>query len=209
MEKIKAHLKSCPECAEEAKEIERINLMLKDDLETVVPSADFNEKLLSRIKTLPSEAKIGDTRKWWLKLLQEVFPSVRLRWAVAGAVSVIIVAWVVMFSQRQIPVRQEYFSQDNRQKESRTLVSSQDVADSLYQEMLERVAQTSTTRNKVFVIDNFGFSASRGEDGRILFEDIYKNFVIERKSYLPAGRRGNYYVLPVVSAQPASQRVDY
>jgi len=209
-ERIKAHLDNCPECAKEAKEIERISLILNDGLGTFVPSPDFNEKLLAKIQTLSSEAKTSDTKKWWLKLLHEVFPSLRLRWAVAGAVSVMIVAWVVMFSQKQTPVHQEYFSQDDSQRESQTQVSSQDIADSLYQEMLNRVAQTSIIRDKAFIIDNFGFSASRGEDGRILPEDIYKRFVIERRSPLTTRRgRGNHYVLPVVSTQPASQKIDY
>jgi hypothetical protein len=115
-----------------------------------------------------------------------------------------------MFSQKQTPVHQEYFSQDDSQRESQTQVSSQDIADSLYQEMLNRVAQTSIIRDKDFIIDNFGFSASKGEDGRILPEDIYKRFVIERRSPLTTRRgRGNYYVLPVVSTQPASQKIDY
>jgi len=208
-ERIKAHLDSCPECAREAEEISRINFLLKDDLETFAPSTDFNEKLLAKVQTLSSNEEVSNKRNWWQKLLHEVFPSVKLRWALACAVSVIIVAWAVMFSQRQTPIRQEYFSQDERQMESQTQVSSQDIADSLYQEMLKRVAPTSPLRNKVFIIDNFSFSASRGEDGRIRPEDIYKRFVIERRSYLPTGRRGSHYVLPVVSTQPASQKIDY
>ena len=210
MEDVKAHLESCPGCAREAKEIEKINLMLKDGLETFVPSANFNEKLLARIQTSSSNAKVSNERSWWQKLLHEVFPSLRLRWAVAGAASVIIVAWVVMFSQRQTSIRQEDFSQDERQGESQTLVSSQDIVDSSYQEMLSRVGQTSTVRDKAFIIDNFSFSASWGEDGRIRPEDLYKRFVIEKRPHLPAGRRrGNHYVLPVVSSQPVSQKIDY
>ena len=209
-QKIRAHLDSCPECAKEAKEIERISLMLKDDLETFVPSADFNEKLLAKIQPLLPEEKVRDERNWWLKLLHEVFPSLRLRWAVAGAVSVIIVAWVVMFSQRQTSVHQEYFARGQEPREGQTLVGSEDIADSLYQEMLNRVVQTSTIRDKAFIIDNFSFSASRGEDGAVRPEDLYKRFVIDRRTSTSSQRgTGNRYVLPVVSTQPASQKTDY
>jgi hypothetical protein len=209
-ERVKAHLDNCAKCAKEAKEIERINLLLKDDLETFVPSVDFNKKLLAKIQTLSSEVTVRDTRNWWVRLLHEVFPSVRLRWALAGAVSVIIVAWAVMFSQRQTSIRQEYLSQNDTERENQTLVSSQDIADSLHQEMLNRVAQTSIIRNKAFIIDNFSFSASKGEDGRIRPEDLYKRFVIERRSPLTRQRgRGNHYVLPVVSTQQVSQKIDY
>lgn len=210
MEEVRVHLDSCPECAKEAKEIKRINFMLKDDLETLVPSTDFNEKLLAKIQMLPSETKEKDTRRWWVRLLLEVFPSVRWRWALAGTVSVIIFAYAVMFTQKQTSIRPEFYSQDAEQMEGQDLVNSPDVTDSLYQELLERVAQTSTLRDRAFIIDNFSFSSSGGEDGRIQPEDLYKRFVIERRSPLSTQRgRGNHYVLPVVSTQPASQKVDY
>jgi len=100
-ERIKAHLDNCPECAKEAKEIERISLILNDGLGTFVPSPDFNEKLLAKIQTLSSEEAVKDTRKWWVGLLQEVFPSVKLRWALVGAASTIILAWVVISIQKR------------------------------------------------------------------------------------------------------------
>jgi len=207
-ERIGSHLRNCPECAREAREVERINLLLKDGLETLVPSDDFNDKLLARIRSLSFEPRLSETRKWWARLLQEMFPSVRLRWALAGAVSVIIVAWVVLFTQKRIS-RPDSLSRVFEEKSTQMLSSSQE-EDSLHLKMWTRISEPRIRRNKTFVIDNLRFSRSRGEDGWIIPERIYKRFVMERKAYPPVRkRRGNYYVLPVVSAQPASQQIDY
>ena len=210
-ERIKAHLDSCPECAREAEEIERINLLLKDDLETFVPSPDFNEKLLAKVQTLFPEEKASDTRKWWAQLLHEVFPSVRLRWALVGAASTIILAWVVVSIQKPDHLQPEFLSQNPSQVESQIPSGSEDIADSAYQDFLKRLVKTSTLEDRrAFVIDNFSFTAGGGEDGRIRPEDMYKRFVMERRLPLTTQRgRGNYYVLPVVSTQPASQKIDY
>ncbi len=210
-ERIKAHLDSCPECAREAEEISRINFSLKDDLETFVPSADFNEKLLAKIQTLSPEEKASDTRKWWARLLQEVFPSVRLRWALVGAASTIILAWVVISIQKPAHIQPEFLSQNDSEVESQIPLGSEDITDSAYQDFLKRLVKTPTLKDRrVFVIDNFSFTASGGEDGRIQPEDLYKRFVIERRTPFATQRgRGSHYVLPVVSTQPASQKTDY
>lgn len=210
-ERIKAHLNSCPACAKEAEEIGEINFMLKDGLETFVPSADFNQKLLAKIQTITSDVKIRDTRRWWEKLLHEVFPSLRLRWALVGTVSVIFLAWVTtMFTQKRISVGPESFTQNDKQVENQNLVSSQDREDSSFQQVLEQLTETSAMKNRAYVIDNFSLSSNRGEDGRIRPGDMHRRFVIERSSYPALGTgRGNHYVLPVVSTQPASEKTDY
>jgi hypothetical protein len=208
-EKIKTHLDSCPECAKEAKDIENINLLLRDDLETLAPSADFNEKLLAKIQAISPEKEKREERSWWQELLHEVFPSLRLRWAVAGAASVIIITGAVMLSQRQTTAPPEYLSQDEGLKESETVISSQGMGDSLFGEVGRRAGKTYTNWERAFVIDNFSFSARGGEDGMIRPEDLYKSFIIEKKSHTTAGRTGNRYVLPVVSTQPVSQKTDY
>ncbi|MCK4223641.1 MAG: zf-HC2 domain-containing protein [candidate division Zixibacteria bacterium] len=210
-EKIKAHLESCPECAKEAREIERIDLLLKDDLETFVPSANFNKKLLAKIQTLSSDAEVSHERSWWQKLLHEVFPSIKLRWALVGAVSTIILAWVVVSTKKPDHIQPEFLSQNDSEVESQIPLGSEDITDSAYQDFLKQLVKTSTLKDRrAFVIDNFSFSASGGEDGRIRPENLHKKFVIEKRSYLPARRRtGNHYVLPVVSSQPASQKKDY
>jgi anti-sigma factor RsiW len=72
MEEIKAHLDTCPECAREVEEISRISLLLKEDLETFVPSSDFNEKLMARIQNLAPEKVVGLLQaqfRWWSWLL--------------------------------------------------------------------------------------------------------------------------------------------
>lgn len=204
IEKIKAHLESCPDCAREAEEVAEVNLMLKDSLETFVPSADFNEKLLAKIHSVSPDVKVIDARKWWQKLLQEVVPQVKLRWALAGAVSVIILAWVIMFTQKRVPIGPESLTQNAKKSKGQNWVSE----DSAYRKMLEELIQTSSKKNRAFVIDNYSISPNRGEDGRIQPSDTYKRFVIER-SKSPYSRRGNHYVLPVVSTQTASQKIDY
>ena len=207
---VKAHLEGCPDCAKEAKEIEMISLMLKGEVETFTPSADFNQRLMARLQELPSEVEAGGERSWWEKLLREVFPSVRLRWAVAGAASVLVVAFAFMFTQRQAPTDPGYSSQGESSEESQTSVSYQDFADSLNSEMWRRMAQASAVRDTAFIIDNLSFPAGRGEDGAIRPEDLYKRFVIDKRSLWgqPTGTE-NRYVLPVVSTQPASQKADY
>lgn len=204
-ERIKSHLDSCPDCAKEAEEITEINLMLRDGLETFVPSADFNERLLAKFQTVSSEVKIIDKRKWWQKLLHEVFPSVKLRWALVGAVSVLILAVVTtIFTQRRSSFGPESLTQSTNELKGENLVRE----DSSYRKMLDKLIEASSKRNKSFVIDNYTLSPNRGEDGRIRPADIHKRFIIERGTY-PYSKRGNHYVLPVVSTQPASEKIDY
>jgi len=181
--------------------------MLRDGLETFVPSANFNEKLLAKIQTVSSEVKAIDTRRWWQKLPHEVFPSVRLRWALVGAASVIILALVTtIFTQRRASFGPESLTQSTKGLKGENLVSE----DSSYRKMLEKLIEASSMRNKSFVIDNYTLSPNRGEDGRIKPADINKRFVIERDLYQASGRgRGNHYVLPVVSTQPVSEKIDY
>lgn len=209
-DEVKAHLEGCPDCAKEAKEIELISLMLKDEVEKFTPSADFNQRLMTRLRASLSEVDARRERSWWDRLLHEVFPSVRLRWALAGAASVLVVAFAFIFTQRQAPTGPEYLSQGESSEESLTSSSFQDFADSLNSEMWRRVAQASAVRDTAFIIDNLSFPAARGEDGAIRPEDLYKRFVIDKRSpwNRPTGTE-NRYVLPVVSNQPTSQKPDY
>ncbi len=210
MQEIKAHLDGCAKCAREAEEIESITLLLKDDLETFVPSADFNEKLLAKIQTLSYDVQVGEERSWWWKLLHEFFPSLRLRWALAGAAATVILAWAVILIQKPARIQPGYVAENGSERESEALVSPQDFSDSAYQDLLRRLAGTSAqTEGRAFVIDNFSFSLKAGEDGRIRPEDLYKRFIIERRPYMTTGRTGSHYVLPVVSTQPVSEKVDY
>jgi hypothetical protein len=207
---VKAHLDGCAECAREAQEVEAISLMLKQDLETLVPSADFNQRLLEKIQALPSEAVADEKRSWLSGMLREIFPSVRLRWALAGASAVLIVAFALMLSERPGTVRTDYASQREVGDDEHMLAGYQDVTDSMYQELMQRLSETPHVADRAFVIENFGFSRTRGEDGGIPVEDLYKRFIIERRSALARqGGRDNRYVLPVVSNQQVSQKADY
>lgn len=210
MQDIKAHLDGCAECTKEAEEIESITLLLKDDLETFVPSADFNEKLLAKIQTLSPDVEVSADRSWWHRLLHEFFPSLRLRWAVAGGAATVILAWAVILIQKPARIEPGYVAENGSEVGSEAVVGSEDVSDSAYQDLLRRLAGTSAqTEGRAFVIDNFSFSPRAGEDGRIRPEDLYKRFIIEKRPYMTTGRTGSHYVLPVVSAQPVSQEVDY
>ena len=52
---VKLHLEGCPECTREAVEVEKIASLVKDSLETLKPSPDFNQRLLSEVQKLSSE----------------------------------------------------------------------------------------------------------------------------------------------------------
>lgn len=211
MEEIKAHLTSCAGCAREAKEISQINLCLERDLETLTPSPDFNEKLMSGIRDLAPEKVVRDERSWWHKLLHEFFPSVKLRWAVAGAVSVMVLAFAVMMTQKRSEVGPEFLSESGGERSGELIVGSEDHADSAYQDVLRRLAEGSLPREgKTFVMDNLRFSPGRGEDGAISPEDLYKRFVIDRpvETVRQAGANKSY-VMPVVTTQTVSEKTDY
>lgn len=207
--RIKAHLDNCPDCAKEIEEISQINLWLKDGFQTFVPSPEFDQNLLARIQAISSNAQVKENGKWWLRFLHEIFPSIRLRWAMVGATAVIILAMVVTFTQRRVSVKPESLTLDTTQTDNQNLVNSENIEDSSYQTMLEKLAESSR-QNRAYVIDNITISPNRGEDGRIRVEDMNKRFIIEKGlRYTP--RRGvvNHYVLPVVSTQPALEKTDY
>ncbi len=209
-EQIKAHLQVCSDCAKEAEQIEAMCLMLSDNLETLAPSPDFNDRLLEKVNASPSEAAARNRRSWWAELLHEIFPSVRLRWALAGAVGVLVVAFAFMFTQKQTPVRPDYTSRSEGETENQVAARSGDASDSAYAELMRRLADSSSVSQRAFVIDNFSFPSAWGEGGDISQEDLYKRFVIERMSP-PTRQPGvqNHYVLPVVSTQKVSGRADY
>ena len=211
MEEIKAHLTSCAGCAREAKEISQMNLCLERDLEILTPSPGFNEKLMAGIRDLAPEKEVREERSWWHKLLHEVFPSVKLRWAVAGAVSVMVLAFAVMMTQKRSEVGPEFLSENGEERGVELTAGSQDQADSAYQDVLRRLAEGSLPREgKTFVMDNFKFPPSRGEDGAISPEDLYKRFVIDRpvETVRQAGANKSY-VMPVVTTQTVSEKSDY
>ncbi len=210
MQEIRIHLESCPECAKEAEQTEKVILMLREGLETLVPSTDFDEKLLIKIRDFPSVETAPESKNWWIRFLHEIFPSMRIRWALAGAISVVILAWVIMFGPKETSIYQKYLSQNEGRKENQSLVSSGKMVDSLYQKRLEKAVKAYASRAKTFVIDKFTIPANRGEDGWIRPEDLYKRFVIERRSSFTNLRgRDSFYILPVMSTQFASQRRDF
>jgi hypothetical protein len=211
MEEIKAHLNSCAGCAREAEEISQINLCLERDLETLTPSPDFDGKLMARIRALESEKEVREERSWWHKLLHEFFPLIRLRWAVAGAVSVVVLAFAVMLTQKRPDVAPELLSKKGGENGVELTAGSQDQADSAYQEVLRRLAEGTFPREgRTFVMDNLKSAPTRGEDGAVSPEDLYKRFVIDRR--LETARQAGTsksYVMPVVSTRGVSEKADY
>lgn len=208
MEEVKTHLENCPECAREAEEVQCITCMVKDDMEILVPSDDFNQKLLAKIQALSTQMEPSRERSWWQKLVHEIFPSIRLRWALAGAAATVILAWAIVLIQRPAKIEPELYSESK--SETGVPVSYDELFDAAHQEQLGRLVRTSApTDGKAFVIDNFNYSTRGMEDGRIRPEDMYKRFLIEKRPYTTTGGTRNRYVLPVVSTQPVSQKTDY
>ena len=211
MEQVKAHLDSCAGCASEAEEVLQMKLCIERDLETLTPSPDFNDKLMARIQDLASEREVREERSWWHRLLHEFFPSVKLRWAAAGAVSVVVLAFAVILTQKRPEVSPQFLSDNGEERAGELIAGSQDHADSVYQDVLRRLAEGTLPRGeKAFVMDNLRFLPGRGEDGAISSEDLYKRFVIDRRLE-EAGQAGanKSYVMPVVSTETVSEKAGY
>lgn len=149
--------------------------------------------------------------------MHETFPSIRLRWAAAGAVSVIVLALVAtMITQKRFSMEPESIVSDSTFAQNQNLAGSAKKGDRSIDEIFEQTGRTSTLNDKSFVIENLSTasldkifdSTNRGEDGRITPVDLNRRFIIERSTYQDLSR-GNHYVLPVVSSQPASHKTDY
>jgi hypothetical protein len=199
---IKLHLKGCPECAKEASEVERVTSLVRNSLETLTPSPDFNQKLLSQVQKLSSE-KIREVGR-------ASFSPLRIKWALAGSLVAIILVSVLWFTHKRTPISPEPISEESRETENLQLVNQEDRVDSLYREMFERLMDESRFKGKTFVLDNFRSVGRGGIDGMEKLEDLHKRFIIETAGYGGERRRtANHYVLPVVSTQQASERVGY
>lgn len=103
-EKIKFHLESCPDCARDSLEVERVSSLVKTSLETLTPSPDFNQKLLFEIQKLSLEKAEEVKSPSNFSLLTFHFP-LRVRWALAGSLAVIILASVLWFVQKPAPFK--------------------------------------------------------------------------------------------------------
>ncbi|MCJ7576953.1 MAG: zf-HC2 domain-containing protein [candidate division Zixibacteria bacterium] len=206
---IKLHLKGCPDCARESIEVERACLLIKDSLETLTPSPDFNQKLFFKIQKLSLE-KVKEVKSpSKFSLLASHFP-LRIRWALAGSLAVIILASVLWFTHKPTPIKPEAISKESKKTESFELVNKEDKEDSLYQEMLKRLVKRSRFATKTFVLDNFRRAGTRGIDGMEKPEDMYKSYIIETAGYGAEQKRvENHYVLPAVSIQQTSEKVNY
>ncbi|KPK77264.1 MAG: hypothetical protein AMJ89_02760 [candidate division Zixibacteria bacterium SM23_73] len=199
---IKLHLEGCPDCAKEALEVERVTSLVRNSLETLTPSPDFNQKLLSQVQKLSSE-KVREVRR-------ASFSPLRIKWALAGSFMAIILVSVLWFTHKRTPISPEPISEESRGTESLQLVNKEGREDSMYQEILNRLMNESQFATKTFVLDNFRSVGTRGIDGMEKLEDLHKRFIIETAGYGAERRRmENHYVLPVVSTQQASEKVNY
>jgi len=208
---IKLHLEGCPDCARESIEVERTCFLIKESLETLTPSADFNQKLFFKIQKLsPAKGGAKEVKSPSnFSLLTSPFP-LRIRWALAGFLAGIILVSVLWFTQRPTPIKPEAVSTKNKKTESFKLAKKPDSEDSLYQEMLRKLVKSSRFRAKTFVLDNYRSAGLRGIDGMEKSEDVFKKFIIETAGHEAGKRRtGNHYVLPVVSTQQVSGKVNY
>jgi hypothetical protein len=205
-EKIKFHLESCPDCARESVEVERVNSLVKTSLETLTPSPNFNQKLLLEIQKLTLEKAEEVKGRFNFSLLTSHFP-LKIRWALAGSLAVIILASVIWFTHKPASFRPEATVAENKATEGIQFVNRED---SLNKEMLKKMIERSRYKTKTFVLDNFGTLGTRNIDERSIPENISKRFILGTTSYQPeAIRMGNRYVLPVVSTQQVSGEVNY
>lgn len=205
-EKIKFHLESCPDCARDSLEVERVSSLVKTSLETLTPSPDFNQKLLFEIQKLSLEKAEEVKSPSNFSLLTFHFP-LRVRWALAGSLAVIILASVLWFVQKPAPFKPEATFSESKKTEGIQLVNRED---SLNKELLKKLVERSRYKTKTFVLDNFGMQGTRNIDERSLPENMSKRFILGTTSYQPQARRmGNHYVLPVVSTQQVSAEVNY
>jgi hypothetical protein len=208
---IKLHLEGCPECARESMEVERTCFLIKESLETLTPSADFNQKLFFEIQKLsPAKGGAKEVKSpSFVSLLTFRFP-LRIRWVFAGFLAGIILVSVLWFTQRPTPIKPQAISAMNKKAESLKLADKPDSGDSLYKEMLGKLVKSSGFRTKTFVLDNYRSTGLRGIDGMEKSEDMFKKFIIETAGQEAGkGRTGNHYVLPVVSTQQVSGKVNY
>jgi hypothetical protein len=206
---IKLHLEGCPDCKREALEVERIASLVEESLETLEPSPDFNQKLLSEVQKLSSE-RVREVRRTSFSPARILGLGTRIRWAFAGSVAVVILASVLWFTHQRTPLTTEPISAEGERTEGLQLVNREDNADSVYQQMLRRLADESRGKGKTFVLDNFGSVGSRGVDGMKVSEDLYKRFIMETAGYRTEERRmRSQYVLPVVSTHQASVKQNY
>ncbi len=207
---IKLHLEGCPDCTREAIEVERIASLVKESLETVTPSPDFNQKLLSEVQKLSSSEEVKEVGGSSFSLARILGLKTRVKWALAGSLVAIILVSAIWFTNKRTPITPEPISEESQRTEGLQLVNQEDRADSLHREKLRRFIDQSRFETKTYVLDNFRWVGSRGIDGIQKSEDLYKRFIIETVGYRTEERRmGNSYVLPVVSTQQASEKVNY
>ena len=206
---VKLHLEGCPECAREALEVERIASLVEESLETLTPSPGFNQKLLSQVQRLPSE-EVKEIRKTPFSLTRILGLETKIKWAFAGCFIVIILASVLWFTHKRAPIRPEPISREGQMAEDLQLVNQEERTDSLYREFLRRLMEESQFKPKTYVIENLKLAGSRGVDGMEKLEDIRRRFIIETAGYgVDERRMRSNYVLPVVSTQKASAKVNY
>lgn len=207
---IKLHLDGCPDCAREALEVERITSLVKESLETLTPSPDFNRKLLSEVQKLSSAEAVEEIRRPSFSTARIFDFKPKVKWALAGSLVAIILVSVLWFAHKRTPTGSEPIAQESRRPEPLRLVTQEDRTDSVYGQMLKRLVDESRLRTKTYVLDNFELVGSRGADGAKRLEDMRKRFIIEAPGY-GADRRKNdsHYVLPAVSTYQASEKVNY
>ncbi len=206
---IKFHLKGCSDCTKEALEVEKVTSLVRNSLEVLTPSPDFNQKLLSEVQKLPS-GTVKKVRRPLFSSARIPGLEIRIGWALAGSFLVIILVSVLWFTHKRTPISPEPISEGSKSTESFHLANKEDREDSVYQEILNRLMDESRVMTKAYVLDNLRMVGSRGIDGMEKLEDMHKRFIIETAGYRTQKRRmGSHYVLPVVSTQQASEKVNY
>ncbi|MFQ6003233.1 MAG: anti-sigma factor family protein [Candidatus Zixiibacteriota bacterium] len=207
---IELHLKGCPDCAKEALEIRRITSLVKDSLETLTPSPDFNQKLLSEVQKLSSAERVEEVGRPSFFPARILGLETKFRWALAGSLVAIMIVSILWFTHKWAPSGSEPITEESKRAESIQLVTQEERADSVPRRVIKRLMGESEFRGKTYVLDSFRWVGSRGIDGMERLEDLHKRFIIETARYgADRRKRGSHFVLPAVSTQQASEKMNY
>jgi hypothetical protein len=194
---IDEHLKSCPSCSEELKELSSLSSLF-EKLPKVSPSLDFEQKLWERINATVYPAERKERQK------KTVFVWGKLRWGYAISFAVIIlVAFVLVksnfkslkeskpavfepsLSWQEIPIREK--------------IDYETILPKAY--LKPKGIKKYEKENPVFVIDNLKLGRE--------YQNLLSQFNQRRVRTYPVSSPGNYYVMPVVSSQQVVQKVSY
>jgi hypothetical protein len=195
--KIDEHLKGCPTCSKELKELSTISSLFKE-LPEFSPSANFEEKLWEKINftAYPNREKAPKKKS--------ILAWGKFRWSYAVSLPVIMLVTFIL-------VRTNFQSlKETKPQVFQSALSWQDlpVREKIdYETILPKSSlrtkgtKKSSKENPVFVMDNLKLDRD--------YQNLISKLSQRRIRTYPVSSQGNYYVLPMVSSQQMVQKVSY